>query len=203
MARCPECDYPLPDDRETIGSRCPSCHDPLYEPPGRFGRPVGVGEVGCAVHPTNESLGPCMRCGKGICEICQCHWHRQVLCAACVSAAMSAGEGPSEPGREPIRQARWGLILGLLGWAMAWASMTLAGPVASTTGPLALVLLFLTLGLMGASAGLALCGLGQASAALLVSGKHDFTAGTGLLVSAGLLALMLGTLVLGAWLVDS
>ena len=36
MARCPSCEYPLPDDRERLGARCLGCRDPLYEPAGRI-----------------------------------------------------------------------------------------------------------------------------------------------------------------------
>ena len=94
MARCPSCDYPLPEDRERMGSRCPSCKDPLYEPQGRIGRPVRMGEAACTVHPANESLGPCSRCGNFLCEVCRTRWRDQVLCAACVDRALESRDRP-------------------------------------------------------------------------------------------------------------
>ena len=56
MARCPSCEYPLPDDRERLGARCPNCRDPLYEPPTRYSRPAREGEAACTAHKGMEAV---------------------------------------------------------------------------------------------------------------------------------------------------
>jgi hypothetical protein len=198
MSRCPGCDYPLPDNREALGARCPNCHDPLYEPAGRFGRPVHIGETPCAVHAVNESLGPCMRCGLPTCEICRCAWQRQLICTRCVEKAFESGEGPVAPQREQSRQAWLSLLFGVLAWALGGTGVWLSSVVGTTTGPLALLLLFVTCGLLLVAGALALCALGQSTAALLVRGDHTLLAGVGLSLGGLYIGLMLGVLGVGA-----
>jgi len=118
MALCPSCDYPIPDDRERVGARCPNCRDPLYEPPGRFGRPVREGEGACSVHPECESVGPCGRCGNFMCETCRTRWREQILCAACVDRALESREAAPEQSRTHFRQALTALVLGVGAWVL-------------------------------------------------------------------------------------
>src|SRR5438067_5612622 len=119
MARCPSCEYPLPHQRERSGARCPSCHDPLYEPPGRFARPIREGEAACAIHPKNESVGPCGRCGNYLCEVCRTRWRDQVLCAACAERALGSNEASPEQATAAFRQALTALLLGGGSWVCA------------------------------------------------------------------------------------
>lgn len=200
MQRCPECDYPLPVNREQLGARCPNCHDPLYEPAGRVGRPVRFGEAACAVHAMNESLGPCRRCGQPMCEICRCAWQRELICAACAERALEAGPGPGDPGHVPTRQAGLSVVFGVLAWLLGAGGVGLAGVIGQLTGPVALLLLFVTFGLFAAAVGLAVSSLGQGTAALLVRGRHAWIATPGVVIGGLFLGALLGLLGLGAWL---
>src|SRR5262249_30995147 len=118
MLRCPSCDYPLPDDRERLGARCPGCRDPLYEPPTR-NRPAREGEGACAVHSGREAVGTCPGCGTSLCAACRTPWRRQTLCAACVDRALEANEAPPEQARAHTRQAVLSLFLGGGAWALS------------------------------------------------------------------------------------
>ena len=98
MPRCPHCDYPVPDDRERVGARCPNCHDPLYEPALRFSRRAREGEASCAAHPGMESVSVCARCNQHLCETCRTRWRNVIICAACVDRALASGELKLPPG---------------------------------------------------------------------------------------------------------
>lgn len=199
MARCAGCDYPLPTNRDLIGARCPNCFDPLYEPLGRFGRPVRLGETPCAVHATNESLGPCMRCGLGVCEICRCTWQREIICVKCAEKAAEKA-GPVSTVTDQAAQARASLACGVLAWLAGGAGVWLATVVGALTGPLGLLLVFVTFGLLALAGALALVALGQALAALTIPGAHGMTAGLGMTLGGALVGVLLAALGLGAWL---
>jgi len=185
MARCPSCDYPLPEDRERMGSRCPSCKDPLYEPAGRFGRPVRMGEAACTVHPANESLGPCSRCGNFLCEICRCKYRDQVLCAACVERALESTEATPEQARIHFRQALFSLLLGIAAWVLflvGFLGVVLLMAASGEALPNVGLILLVGLAIM-AAAQVALFGVGQGAAALRMRGNHMTLATLGLIVS--------------------
>ncbi len=192
MARCPSCDYPLPEDRERLGARCPSCRDPLYDPPTRHARPVRTGEAACAVHPSNESIGTCGRCGNFYCETCRSRWADQILCLACVERGMDSGEGQPEQVRTHFRQALWSLLLGLGTWIVAVLGFVLVVVASAASGGLhlgALVLwVFLLLGLSVS----ALFGLGLGAAAIRVRGKHVILASCGLILSGLYVGALIG-----------
>src|SRR5947209_9972846 len=116
MARCPHCDYPIPDDRERVGARCPSCHDPLYEPAERFSRRAREGEASCALHAHMESVGLCARCGQHLCETCRTRWRGVIVCAACTDQALATSEASSEQGRIHSRQATASALLSGGAW---------------------------------------------------------------------------------------
>ena len=116
----------MPDDRERVGARCPNCRDPLYEPPGRFGRPVREGEGACSVHPECESVGPCGRCGNFMCETCRTRWRDQILCAACVDRVMESKEAAPEQSRTHLRQAILALGMGDGAWVLGVVGFVVA-----------------------------------------------------------------------------
>jgi hypothetical protein len=159
MPQCPSCEYPLPDDRESVGARCPSCRDPIYEPPTRNARPVRQGETACVVHAASEAVGNCGRCGNPMCEVCRTSFRDLLLCAACVDRALEAKEGVDQQARAAFRQAA--TSLGLAGGA--WVLFPVAYLMALIGGAgwqlAAGVLLF-------AGVGVALFGVGQAAALL-------------------------------------
>jgi hypothetical protein len=200
MARCPSCEYPLPDDRERLGARCPNCRDPLYEPAGRSGRPVREDEGACAAHPGIEVVGTCGRCGNYLCEVCRTRWRGQIVCAACVDRALESREAAPEEARAHLRQAILSLVLGGGAWVLFLLILTVAGVAARANNgqiPLALASLLLVV-LLGALLPAAL-GLGQAAAALRTRGNHMILATAGLIVSGLYIGLLVGLFTFGLW----
>ena len=189
MARCPSCDYPLPENRERVGARCPNCHDPLYEPPGRVGRPAREGEGQCPVHPGVETVGTCRRCGNYLCEVCRTRWKEFILCAACVQRALDAKEAAPELERTPRRQAILSLSLGVGVWGLTVIGFIILGVVASaaTAGggnEVALGVMGLLFVLCLAPAALmAVFGIGSGASAIRPRGPHMLLATGGLLLS--------------------
>ena len=203
MALCPSCEYPIPDNRERVGARCPSCHDPLYEPPGRFGRPVREGEGACSVHPTCEALGPCGRCGNFMCETCRTKWRDTILCAACVDRALESKEASPEQSRTHLRQAIMALGFGIGAWVLSLAGFIVGGVgMAASGGQLAAaavwILLMMAM-LMGATA-VALIGLGQAAAVLRARGSHMILATIGLVIGGLYIGLFIGLFAVSIYL---
>lgn len=201
MPRCPSCDYPLPDDRDRLGARCPSCRDPLYEPPGRLGRPVRPGEAACGIHPHNESVGICSRCGNYYCEICRCNWQGQLQCVACVDRALSSLDGSPQQSRTHFRQSLSSLVLGLASWGTALALLLVVWllipnadngePSASSATWLVMLASFAILGLMF----VALFGVGQGAAAIRTRGNHMIMAHFGLILSGLYVGVLIGIMI--------
>ncbi len=185
MALCPSCDYPIPDDRNRVGARCPNCRDPLYEPPERFGRPVREGEGACSVHPECESVGPCGRCGNFMCETCRTKWRNQILCAACVDRAMESKEAAPEQSASQLRQAILALSLGIGAWVMCLVGVLVAGlGVAASGGQMAGTLIWglLAVVVLLVAAGVALFGVGQDAAVLRARGAYMIMATISLVI---------------------
>jgi hypothetical protein len=197
MARCPSCEYPLPENRERIGARCPSCRDPLYEPPGRFARAARAGEATCAAHPTNESIGPCGRCGNYLCEVCRTRWRDQLLCAACAERALGSNEATPEQVRAVFRQALWSLLLGIGAWVLALLTVLAIVLLASSQSLLLLGLLFLV-GVVSAAAP-AVFSIGLAVSVLRGRGSHMIMATIALMLSGLYVGFLIGYFVLSVW----
>jgi hypothetical protein len=204
MARCASCEYPLPSDRERLGSRCPRCRDPIYEPGGRYPRPAQEGEANCAAHPGSESVGICNRCGSYVCEACRTMWRSQVICVACLDKAFAAGEATPEASRLHQRQGIFSLTFGLGTWllcGLAVGGMSLSGGALSNPSAsewqigVLLLVLFLFVG-----AGVcALFGIGYSAAALRTRGGSMGLAGVGLVLSAMFLGIVIGLLAFSVW----
>jgi hypothetical protein len=192
MSRCPSCDYPLPQDRERTGARCPRCRDPLYEPSNRHSRPAREGEATCAVHEGRESVGTCGRCGNYLCVVCRTPWHNHILCPACVERALESREATPEQTRAHARQAVLGLCLGGAAWLLSVLMLVLfaAAGAAGGASPILLGLLALFVFLGGSLA--AALGLGQAVAALRTRGSHMILATIGLVLSGLYLGAFIG-----------
>jgi hypothetical protein len=204
MARCPSCDYPLPENRERLGARCSNCRDPLYEPVGKPVRPPREGESACAVHPANESVGTCSRCGNYLCETCRTRWREQVVCAACVSRALESREALPEQVRASMRQATLSLGLGIGVWMVTvpmFIILVLVAAAAIAAGTehgvffasVALCALFLI------GPGVAVFGIGQAAAVLRARGSHMILATIGLILSSLYIGMMVGLLTFALW----
>jgi hypothetical protein len=199
MPRCPSCDYPLPPDRERLGARCPNCRDPLYEPPGRYGRPAREGEGACAAHPGVEVVGTCARCGNYLCEVCRTRWRDGVLCAACVDRALGSGEAPPEQKRAQLRQVLLSLGLGLAAWVLSFCAWLLAVVVSSASGQLNFGLILLMVLIFLGDMVLAALGLGQAAAALRARGNAMILATIGLVLNGLYLGAVLGLFSFTVW----
>jgi hypothetical protein len=199
MAHCPQCDYPIPDDRERVGARCPTCRDPLYEPVGRVARPAREGGAACPVHAGMESVGVCRRCGVWVCETCRTRWRGQVLCAACVEKALAAGEAAPEEARESFRQGVRAVVLGSAAWVAALLSLGALGWFDGGDAKTAVIATFLVFVMLAASVLAAAAGTGLAIAALRAQGGYRTLALTGLLVGGLYVGVALGIGALGLW----
>jgi hypothetical protein len=195
MARCPSCDYPLPQDRERLGARCPNCRDPLYEPPERVGRPAREGEGACVLHPGQEAVGTCGRCGNYFCEVCRTRWRDQIVCAACVERALASREAAPGQARAQFRQALLGLLLG----GGAWTALILIALISQLGMPPVLVAL-LVLFLIAASLLMGVLGLGQAVAVLRTRGPHMILGTIGLIVSGLYMGVFIGIFTFSLWI---
>jgi hypothetical protein len=196
MARCPSCEYPLPEDRERLGARCPQCRDPLYEPPGRVSRPARPQEGACAVHDGRESVGTCDRCGNYLCEVCRTPWRGQVVCAACAERALEAGEAAPEQTRAHTRQAVLAVGLGLATWVLAVLFFIVIA-VGQTGGQPVLVLLGVMA--LGADTIVAALGMGQAVAALRLRGPHMIVATAGMILCGLYMGALIGLFSFSVW----
>jgi hypothetical protein len=196
MSRCPSCDYPLPYDRERLGARCPNCRDPLYEPPGRVGRPAREDEGACALHAGREAVGTCGRCGNYFCEVCRTRWRDQVLCAACIERALQSREAAPEQARTHFRQAILGLLMGGGAWVVLLLAVLLIA-VAFVGKNVLLILLAFVL-ILGAVL-LGVLGLGQATAALRARGPHMIAATSSMIISGLFLGAFIGFYIFRLW----
>jgi hypothetical protein len=199
MPRCVVCEYPIPDDRERVGARCPSCHEPLYEPAGRMARPPQDGEATCAVHTGMGTVGLCARCGNDLCETCRTRWRGQILCATCVDRALSAGEATSSQARAGRRQARRAIVAAAVVWLVA-AGAAFAHTRLATPGDRAsVVVTFAVFLVLVGDVGLAAFAIGQSVAALRVPEVGTVVPMVGLSVAGVYVAVILGLGVLGLW----
>lgn len=197
MARCPECNYPLPDDREYLGSRCPGCHDPLYEARA-VPRRARAGDATCVVHPDNEASGPCQRCGNDLCEVCRSRWRDQILCIACMDHALTSGEGTEPAATLHARLSAWSAGLGAGAWGLGIVAWFLSERLSASQNSWTAFLLLLTIALSGL---FGLFGVGHAMTALLQGGRHVVVAITGLFISGLLLAVIVARLAVSVWIV--
>ncbi|MGL4552601.1 MAG: hypothetical protein ACRC33_15620 [Gemmataceae bacterium] len=199
MARCPYCEYPLSDDRERLGARCPSCHDPLYEPPTRKARPARPDEPTCAAHPAMESVGPCARCGRHVCETCRTRWRGVVLCIACVQKAIDGAEATPAMARAGRAQAQAAVAFSAAGWLLAAAGAGLLYLARGSAGDAAPVLTLSALVAAGLGAVPAALGVGQAAAALRGQTEQERLAWAGLGLGGAYVGLALGLGAMGLW----
>ncbi|MBY0228245.1 MAG: hypothetical protein K2W96_03075 [Gemmataceae bacterium] len=198
MARCMTCDYPVSDDRERVGARCPSCHHPLYEPATRKARPARPDEAACALHPGMESVVDCARCRKHACETCRTMWRGKVLCVACVDAALATAEATPAQAQATAWQAFASLLFGGGAWLVAGLVLLFlrSAPSLGEWAPIALlsglVVLF-ALSLLAAVA------VGQAVAALRGQAENPHLAVAGLCLGGLYVGVLFGLGALSLW----
>lgn len=199
MARCEACEYPLSDDRERLGARCPSCHAPVYEPATRFSRKARPDEPQCAAHPGLESVGPCARCTKHVCETCRTRWRGAVLCVACVRQAMDSVEATPAMAQAARSQAFAGATFAAVGWLMAAAGYGLMSAAHSSGGDAAPILTLAAVITAAAGALPAAVGAGMAAAALRGQTERPDWAWTGFVAGGAYAGLVLAVGMMGLW----
>ena len=197
MSRCLVCEYPIPDDRERVGARCPSCHEPLYEPSGRMARPPQDGEATCAVHASMGTVGLCARCGNNLCETCRTRWRGQILCAACVDRALSTHEATPTQARAGRRQSTRAVVAALLAWLIAAAAVFAHTKLVTPGDRAAIVVTFAVFLVLVADVGLAAFAIGQSVAALRVPEVGRVVPLVGMAVAGMYVAVVLGLGLLG------
>jgi len=105
LIACPKCRAWLLEDvfnRQAM-TQCPSCGNPLQIEvfpalfrkiaPGQSAQPVMVeGESSCFFHPQKKAVLPCAGCGRFLCALCDCEFHGEHLCPACLEAGRTKGK---------------------------------------------------------------------------------------------------------------
>lgn len=196
---CPSCGKSLPEDRDRVGARCPSCHDPLYEPPTRMARPARPEEPVCALHPNRESVSPCARCGQHVCETCRTRWRGQVLCLACVHRALDTAEATPAMAQASRRQTRAALLFSLLAWLTCGLGLWLLHQASMGTVASAPLMTLLGLIVLCVAVLPACIGAGQALAALRGLAEQPALAWAGFALGAGYAGLLVGLGIVGLW----
>ena len=199
MARCPHCEYPIPDDRERAGARCSSCHDPLYEPAERFSRLAREGEASCALHAHMESVGVCVRCTQHLCETCRTRWHGTIICAACADRALGGSEASSEQVRTHSRQSRAAALMGGAAWLAGGLALVVLYLLSGRDSDLAVIVTFLSLLLIAGGGLVSAVGIGQAIAALRTGGARGGVAAAGLMLGGLYIGVLLGAGLFTLW----
>ena len=199
MIFCPSCGKSYPDDRERLGARCASCHDPLYEPATRIARPARPDEPSCAAHPNRESVGPCARCGQHVCETCRTRWRGQVLCMGCVSRALDTAEATPAMAQVGRRQTQASLILSILAWITCGLGLVLLNQASMGTVASAPIMTLLGLIVIFVAVLPACLATGQAVAALRGQTDRPALAWLGFGLGAGYAGLLMGLGIVGLW----
>ena len=199
MADCPHCGEVFAGTREPDRSRCPHCHEPIFE---RAGGPRLVSESGdtshgiCAMHGDNVAIGTCSRCGNFLCPVCRTKWSNEVFCFACVERLM--GEESVNPAerRAHKRQATLGMVLGIIAWV---STLVAASPLLVVSGWQNDQGMFLfAILLSGLSLVPSLFGAGQATAAIRIRGQQMLVATFGLVLCCSHIGLVLGLILIRA-----
>ncbi|MFQ3649570.1 MAG: hypothetical protein SNJ75_04500 [Gemmataceae bacterium] len=196
---CPSCGKSLPEDRDQVGARCPSCHDPLYEPATRIARPARSEEPVCAIHPKRESVGLCARCAEHVCETCRTRWRGQVLCMSCVRRALDTAEATPAMVQASRRQTQAALLFSLLAWLSCGLGLLLLHQASMGTAYSAPIMTLLGLIVIFAAVLPACIGAGQAVAALRGLADQPAWAWVGFGLGAGYAGLLLGLGIVGLW----
>ncbi len=199
--RCRHCGERVTEPLEKVGARCPHCRQPLYERSEAARRRAQAsqtsGDKHCAIHPSRGSAGACERCGNFMCWLCRTRWNDKVLCLSCAERAVAVQrEGPLER-KAHRRQAWWGLVLGVLAWALVLGAgwLFLNHGERSLQTHASSVAMLLAVG----SAPLALFGVGLAAAAVRLRGNRMRLATCGLVLTAAHLGVLFGVFLLIAW----
>ena len=201
MPRCSACEYPLPDDRERLGARCPNCFAPLYEA-ARYPRPVArPGDRGCDKHPRSEPVGVCARCNARVCEVCRTRWNDRVSCPACIERDLIARRQEAEARGRQTPEAASSAWLGASAWGVGLVSVLAVWLLGGWRAPgeVSSWLLLLLLGLLMLGGLAALAGIGLAASVLHRHGPRPRLARLGLALGGLYVGVLLGVFTLGVW----
>lgn len=102
---CPQCQARLYEGvfNQPEMRPCRSCQTPLRIEvfpaffrkitPGQSAEAVMVeGESSCFFHPQKKAVTPCAGCGRFLCALCDCEFHGQHFCPACLEAGKTKGK---------------------------------------------------------------------------------------------------------------
>jgi hypothetical protein len=181
-----------------VGARCPRCRQPIYEKkqiPARAA--TGTTDAACALHPMNQAVGPCQRCGVLVCGVCRARWHEQILCLACVQKSLESKEAGPQQVRSQRRQALLSFLFALGGWGLLLCGGSLLWslqggkphPDLALLGRLILLASFLP----------ALFALGLAATAVRRHRQRLRPAVSGMILAASHLGLLIGFALLSVW----
>ena len=197
MADCPHCGEVFAGTVEPDKSRCPHCHEPIFE---RAGGPKLVSEGGdtgngiCAMHGDNVAIGTCTRCGNFLCPVCRSKWIGGVFCFACVERLMGEDTVNPEERRSHRRQAMVSMVLGIIAWV---STILAASPLLALSGWQNDQSMFIfAIMLSGMSLVPSLFGAGQAAAAIRIRGPRMLVATFGLVLCCSHIGLILGIILI-------
>jgi hypothetical protein len=208
IRQCPSCGTRLAADLDRLSARCPTCREPIAEPPRDPHTPAADGSC-CAKHRNNGSVATCERCGNFICSICWTRWHGQVRCIDCVNSDLAGSARLPHEERAHFRQSLLGLIFGIAAWVFTIAALVLmvigmAGisddELSSPDPPMQrmmLVLLAMILLLFSPLPGI--LGVGQSAAAIRGQGNHMIMATLGLVLCGFHSGMILGLFMISLW----
>ncbi len=195
---CRTCREYIRGEADSVGARCPRCRQPLYEKQQAPRRAAsGTTDPVCTLHPMNQAVGPCQRCGTLVCGVCRARWHEHILCLACVQSSLETREAGPQEVRSQRRRALLSLCFALGGWVLLLIGslllFTLQGgkphPDLALLGRLILLASFVP----------ASFALGQAASAIHLRGPRLRLAASGLALAGTHLGLMIGFALLSVW----
>lgn len=195
MVECRHCRRFFREDPESLGARCPTCRQPLYERAEAARPPMTQGLQACALHPTRPAVGTCRHCRTPVCSICRTRLQEQLVCVACAERSLTHQDQTVSHAPAHRRLAVWSLACGLAGWLLLLLGLTplvLTRNLSKEVAVLAVLTLLL-------SAVPALLAAGQGAAALRVRGDRLRIATAGLVLAGSQLGLMLGVLLMTLW----
>jgi len=199
MIECRNCREVFHDEKEIQSSRCPFCRMPMFDRPERE-RPRSHRESErgvCAVHPNNEAVGVCKRCGTFMCALCRTRWQDRPICLSCVEHILEPSAANPQQAAEHRKLANLSLWLGITGWMCAILGAVGAATIAHARANAELA----TMGglLIMVSIFPALFSVGQGAAAIRLRGDRMIYATSGLLLSATQLGVFVGLVLLNLW----
>jgi hypothetical protein len=113
--QCPKCGTPVLEPAINQGDlvECNGCSSPLQvevfpalfrqNVPGETGELVIVdGDSTCFYHLNKKAERPCQACGRFLCALCDCDFHGEHFCPACLEAGKTKGKIKNLQNQRPL-----------------------------------------------------------------------------------------------------